>query len=75
LEPGVEVDVFLLVVVLDECRKKQSIGECHVNPWANQPKCGFVPGTLHGDLVIACTQGCTDKRLKTVPHFSTYKTP
>ena len=51
LQPCIQIDVLLLVIVLHEGRDEELVGERYIHARTNEPKVGYAPGLREIDMV------------------------
>ena len=51
LQPCIQIDVLLLVIVLHKGSDKEFVGERYIHARTNQPKIGYAPGLREIDMV------------------------
>ena len=68
LEPGIDIHVFLLIVVLHIGSKIQRIGKSDIHFWADQCKPGIAVRCRQAQIGIICVDSDIDIGLKTIAY-------
>ena len=75
MQPCIQVDIFLLIVVLDKRGKEKFIGKCYIDPRSKQPEIRIAPGLRQIDTVVYSTHRNTYIRLKAITQIDTCTIP